>query len=456
MSFTHDEALTFITFVGIDKIFTPIFYAHSNNHLLNSALMTLSTFVSSEEIFMRIFNLTAFLIFSYFLYLYLNNKEIIIFPLFPLFMTLPLVLEFFSLARGYGLGLAFTMSGYLFYYKFLQQMDSKNQKLFYISAFLSILSNYIYIFAFIPIILIDIASSILKLFRAYSHKNSNISTIVKMFFYENKYFVFFCVLSTLTWIPIFIINLFRRQFYYGGSSGFVEDTLFNFASWNFRYPEIFVYSFIIFLLFSVFIQTFLLVKRQKLLLFNFSLVFSVLIQVILFTFFHIKLPIGRASIWLFLLFFLAIAEMLHFILNKTNLKNLNFLIYPIILYFTLFTVTFTYNHLESNKTREWDFNACDKEIVNLLPVNSVVLVDWLNYPVFEYYNQVNNKNLQMLSFRQHEGVINNFNNRSYKDIIYLDDINWDYAYIKDNYKDLLRNFDEYKKEMYCEYFLVKK
>lgn len=112
-SFTHDESLSYIRFVFTSE---PFKMGDTNNHMLNSLLMYLSSllFVVSE-LSLRAPNLMGYLLYAVFAYkslLGVRNYEVRVVGFFVL-NSFPFILEFFALARGYGIGLGLFM-GYLY------------------------------------------------------------------------------------------------------------------------------------------------------------------------------------------------------------------------------------------------------------------------------------------------------------------------------------------------------
>jgi len=127
---TYDEAYTFLNYVYTDNVFN---IGIANNHILNSFLIAITTKLGYSELFIRLPNLISGALFILFVYKFLksNNYKIVG---YVLLLSNPYILDFFSIARGYGIG-----------------------------AFLIFLSSYIFLKSegkeiFIPIILLSIAS----------------------------------------------------------------------------------------------------------------------------------------------------------------------------------------------------------------------------------------------------------------------------------------------------------
>ena len=113
LSFTHDEALTYLHAIrpGIGRLFA-FGYPNANNHLLNSALGWASYRIFGHaEWALRLPNVLAFGVFVFAAYRLLSRRlrPALVVPGLLLVVCNPFQLDFFALCRGYGLALAFTL-----------------------------------------------------------------------------------------------------------------------------------------------------------------------------------------------------------------------------------------------------------------------------------------------------------------------------------------------------------
>ena len=146
---TYDEAYTFLNYV-ITKDYFNIGLA--NNHLLNTILMGLTTFYDSSEFFIRLPNIVSGIVYIFvafkFSEKYKNSYLILI-----IFLFNPLLIEFFSLARGYSISASLNLlSMYIYIYSkykykypiviFLLWISSLAIFINLITLFLIILLNY--------------------------------------------------------------------------------------------------------------------------------------------------------------------------------------------------------------------------------------------------------------------------------------------------------------------------
>ncbi len=116
LSFVHDESLTYSILFG-----NKVFEESANNHLLNTALMRyiLTNTGRDDEGLLRLPNVLSFILYAFAAYkitarLPQNSLKI---SGYLLLLLNPFVLDFFSLARGYGLSLGLMMASIYFLLK---------------------------------------------------------------------------------------------------------------------------------------------------------------------------------------------------------------------------------------------------------------------------------------------------------------------------------------------------
>jgi len=112
LTFTHDESLSYQIINGDEGL-----KGTANYHYLNTWLMNVCLHVFGDsEISLRLPNVLAFVVYLFFCYRILSPNPLFISVLIgaPLLCFNPYLLDFFSLARGYGLSLGF-MLGSLYY-----------------------------------------------------------------------------------------------------------------------------------------------------------------------------------------------------------------------------------------------------------------------------------------------------------------------------------------------------
>jgi hypothetical protein len=145
LSFTHDESYTYLhyvhqEFMDIISYKTP----YTNNHILNTVLIKyFEELFGNSELVLRLPNILAFILYSAFAILFLQKKcPHLLFPFYALLTVHPFLLEFFALARGYGLSIAFLMMSMYYMSMYLSQPKTSSLALFNVGAFLAVLSNF--------------------------------------------------------------------------------------------------------------------------------------------------------------------------------------------------------------------------------------------------------------------------------------------------------------------------
>ncbi len=162
--FTHDEALSYLIFNG-----QPYWADSANNHLLNTALMkAAAALLGDSEIVLRLPNILAhgvYLTFSILLSLKLSKPAAQV-GSFIILNTNLFMLDFFFLARGYGLGLGFQMASLTLLVAVMQERRRKRFLTFLyaavLTAVLAVFANFTFLNFFIPLWIISLGLLILN------------------------------------------------------------------------------------------------------------------------------------------------------------------------------------------------------------------------------------------------------------------------------------------------------
>jgi uncharacterized membrane protein len=211
---THDEAFSYLNFVG--RSFSTILSIHApgsvNNHVLNSLLARLAvlTFGLSEWA-LRLPNVLAFC-----LYLACGMALCRRFSsstssacAFLLLAANSFLLEFFSLSRGYGLGLAFLLAAILQFIRAEERQQTARRELFVggLCAFLAVLANLAFLLPVLALLIVSAARNRNDL-RSWAPPFAVAPLLVA------------AVLG-----PRIVVLQRAGQFYVGGSKGFFADTV---------------------------------------------------------------------------------------------------------------------------------------------------------------------------------------------------------------------------------------
>ena len=190
----------------------------TNNHILNTLLMKWSAAIFGiSEISLRLPNILAFLLYLYFGFRILQrNTPNLFFPAFILLTLNPYLLDFFGLARGYGLSIAFMTMGFHYLLLFFEKPRSSYLVWMNLGAFLAILANFTMLYFY---------GSILILFNLVLLSDSSYTRSIQRVFklnVVNLISVFMTVLivfgplkKIVTQVPID----------FGGKTGLIHDTI---------------------------------------------------------------------------------------------------------------------------------------------------------------------------------------------------------------------------------------
>jgi hypothetical protein len=149
LSMTHDESTTF-WLRNMDLLscfFSEKCWGNANNHLLNTWLMKRSMGIFGvSELSIRAPNLLAHLLYLYAsarIILYFERHMVVGIAGFMLINFNPYLLDFFSLARGYGLSIGFIMASLAVLFHFLRHDRLRSLVLSYGLVFLAIMANFV-------------------------------------------------------------------------------------------------------------------------------------------------------------------------------------------------------------------------------------------------------------------------------------------------------------------------
>jgi hypothetical protein len=386
---TYDEAWTLKSFVPLKTIeiinFTK---CDANNHILNTLLIKLFIFIGNENLFYsRLSSLLSLII--YLIYSYKISRLLPIYSgilLFVLFIFNPFLIDFFGLARGYSIGIAFQTVSLYYFINFLKNNNIFSANYASIFAAIGVLGNFSQLNYFISIVAIIVLFSILNLKQSH----------FKILFYQ---FLITVLLGLIIYEPIRKL-VKSGSLYYGGNSGFYNDTLMSLTKYIQYTPfensltQIILNCFLVFLFLGIIV---LIAKRfkKKNLYINVELYLLVLlVTVILSTIvqhslFGTLFLIDRTALIFYPLFFLVFV--FSFNLMQNTFRNI---------IFTLFLFLFLINFQDSfntYKTALWYFDSHTEKVlaeINAIGVeqNKKIKIDfsWPFQSVI-YYNMDKNK-----------------------------------------------------------------
>ncbi len=380
---TYDEYLTIKTFVPL-SIYHIINYtpADTNNHILYTLLSKLFLFIFNDSLFVaRLTSVIASLIYMYFSFkisraFFTGLSGIIC---FNLLLLNPFLLDFFSIARGYGLALSFQMASIYFLLRFVREKQIKSAVVSLVFGGLSTLSGFSLLNYFISLLPVVFMVSVLSKDKLLIKKTVLYSLAASL------------ILLAVIYEPIRKLNV-HGMFYYGGGDNFYKDTLLSLAKYTFYSP--FVTSNIAFALngFLVvfgFVLVLSLINYARtdfiqwtIVLVTLLCVLSVILQNKLFGTLYL---IDRTALFFYPMLILSLMFLLN---NSFNEKISKYLSYIIVILFTinfisksnLYKTAIWYFDSQTESTLEWVNEIGERD-------NKVMKVDysWPFEKSLEYY-----------------------------------------------------------------------
>jgi hypothetical protein len=308
LSFTHDEALTYtIVKHNTDWKFT------ANNHLINTYFMKVSYLFGENELILRTPNVLSHLIYIFVSFLLVTKLKGYFFQISAfliLNLSLPL-LEFFSLARGYGISHSFLLVSIYFLHEFIHDSGERTRIKSALATFfasLSVLGNFTvinYLIGLNALLLIICYQRSLPtgFFLGFSKLKSSLANAWPILLYS----IFFTFFSS-----VWLMELKNRgELYFGGTDGLWESTFISII--NFSYyghpPHIAIISFLPFLMLFIVL---------------------LLIAVLIWDYFVKKEPTFHSSLWLIVIFSVALSYIQHIVFKTPYPKDRTALFYLIL------------------------------------------------------------------------------------------------------------------------------
>jgi len=424
ISFTHDESYTYLhyvhqSFIDIISYKNPF----TNNHILNSALMKYSELTfGSSEFSLRLPNVLSLIIYLAFTFLLLRKLNILlVLPVFILMTFNPYLLDFFALARGYGLSIGLMIMSMYFLIRHFGSKQNKDLILFNAAALLSVFANFTLLNYYLAGL---ITFNILRLIE-FRIINRDTAESYK-FFKLNKVNIIFIFISAIVLYEPLRRLLKSEMLNFGGKNGFIADTLFSIVSSAFYEStatlwirEVLAYFFVFLVFLILIIVIVQLVKRnEKFFNQNYQLVIvnSILVIISVETIFQHYLFgndyfVGRFALFLFPLIVLNFGFLMHFILSKKSrvvISLLSILIVTIMTYHLLSGINTKY-------TLDWKYDEGTKGMIehlstvanNSSPTNEKVQlgINWLFEPSVNFCRAI--WNLHWLKPVNREGLKEN-------------------------------------------------
>ena len=402
VSFTHDEAFTFIHYAATSyQEIWEFEYVTANNHFFNSiATRFIYKLITSEEWSLRLPNTLGFALILYFLFKTFytqNNYKLLAIPLVLITLSSPYMLEFFSLCRGYGLSIAFLFGGIYQLFQYVNSPSLRRSIYLYLFLLFAVATHLVIVVPFIAITGIFIIFTTVYSFK---HKNTSkwANLLLPMVTATTLYLSFKSHVEKL---------IQEGQLYFGGTNGFYQDTVQT-LSWKALYANkysllptenlaiLFIGLFIVIgsSLFYKLIQEKFELRSNKA-----FLIWSILLVCFIGNFLQhellgSKFLIGRTALYYLFLFLLLLSLSIKEWAEKVHYKQ-SLLIGGYAIAFVL--IFHLIKNSNFNSTLDWYVDANVKNAIELVNNNApdvergtVLEVDWNFEPTFNFYNKSRN------------------------------------------------------------------
>lgn len=232
MSFTIDESTSYIyharASIG-DIIHYRVGFSPSNNHLLNSLLMKVaSKLLGESEFALRLPNVFAhvfYLLFSFLLVRFIHRDWLAV-PSFLVLNANPFLLDWFSVARGYGLALALMVGSIYFCMRAFSEetFGTKYLGLASILGATAVIANIPFLDYFLAFVAVSICLITIRGVRSF-RKDSNLRSLVMPWLSGSAAIALGIVIAVAVMAePIWKLRE-HHEFYYGGTISFWHDTV---------------------------------------------------------------------------------------------------------------------------------------------------------------------------------------------------------------------------------------
>jgi len=218
-SFTHDESFSYLRYVShgfMDLVSNKD--AYTNNHILNTLCMKYSEMVfGNSALALRLPNLLLLVVFFVYAYLLLRKVNPVVgFCIFILMATNTALIDFFGLARGYGLSIGFMTLSLYSLIKSLEEKRTWNLILFNIGALMAIFSNF-------TLLTFYVAALAVFNFIILAEGRTTIREKIRLYQLNKVNIIFLFIFLLVLYEPVRKAVKFN-SFDFGGKHGFMHDT----------------------------------------------------------------------------------------------------------------------------------------------------------------------------------------------------------------------------------------
>jgi len=352
----------------------------------------------TSELILRLPNILAhllYLVFTYKLFAHFCDK--FLFPLFFIAANLnPFLLDFFSLARGYGIAIGLMTTGLYFYCRYLEVNVRRHHILALTFMAMASLANFALINLFLILILVH---NFFKLIY-----NEERFTFKKLWNINKENATVLILLSIVLYEPI------RKMFKFhlidfGGENGFWEDTVrsltqsFAYSSSNAESITI-IFNLAVILFFALFIIRFILYLKNKkpelqqklVMYFGLTISLVIIFSEVQHLFFNTPFLMGRFAVFIYPLFIFMSCFLINEIFRERN-KFLALSLSSIIGFIFMWHCICSLNRVSYF---EWRYDMDTKRMLTDLdnirnPKNAIITlgISWTYEPTINFYRELN-------------------------------------------------------------------
>lgn len=400
LSITYDEATSWASVNNV-TYYDILFYKKfsiANNHVLNSFWIKL--LIDRNKGSMLLFrsgNLISLLLYLFSVYVLLRRlNSTIVFKCisFTIIVCQPYVLDYFALARGYGISLGLIIASLCLLYEFIYTKKLMLLNLSSLVACLSAVSNFSFVYMFMMILIINF---IIIVFTVNYSIDSQ----------RTKYFYFIadiiCVIVLLLYIYPLGKELSLRSDTVGSDAGIIGGTLSSVMYamlGEIREFPVLITRFIKIVFLTAFIGSifnflykmtnpYIIVKKKFFTIILYMIIFGCLIIIsIQYNLNNVKYPLDRTILYLFPLIYLSIVFSVSALPSKiTYILFYVFSLFPII----IFLLSINFAHYQASVQDEFNKNIASYfNNINKEHSGKKYLITDLNPLSFEYYNKSSN------------------------------------------------------------------
>ncbi len=366
LSITYDEAWTIGSFVPLNL--KDILFCNpcdANNQLLNTLLIKLFMLNGTRSLFIaRLPNVLAFVIYTLFAakISIRNFKRLTGICLFVLLLANPFLLDFFSIARGYGLALAFMMASVYYLTGFIRTLNIRSCNYSLLFGCLAVLSNFTLLNYLLAVIFL-----ILFITNAKTGFHANFRKVLLW------NIVFSLGIGLLCITPLYKL-LQNHSLYYGGNNGVFQDSFVSLTAFSMYHPYnsvmailvtitmILLFAIAVFISFKGAKRKFMILMNEKKLILILLLIIPISANLFEHYLFGTLYLIDRTALFYIPLFVIAFAALV----NDPEPSKAKVMLIPIFILLTIFASVNLFCNANFHKTISWEFDSHTKDILSLI------------------------------------------------------------------------------------------